>query len=132
MSGRTAADGKSCLNETGFLIVSGRKKIAFFPANPLSRPPPFSPITRRLRNIVALDIDFESKLIYYADSGRRAAIKAVYLNGTGMRVVVGGKYTLETLRFVHLYLIKRDSVLANISCFHNLARSLLYYRKIER
>ena len=90
VSGRTAADGKSCVNETGFLIVGGKKKIRFLSANPFSRPPPFKTINRRLRNVMALDIDFESHIIYFADSTRRAAIKAVYLNGTGMRVVIGG------------------------------------------
>ena len=93
MSGRTAADGKSCVNETGFLIVGGKKKIRFLSANPFSRPPSFKTINRRLRNVMALDIDFESHIIYFADSTRRAAIKAVYLNGTGMRVVIAGMYT---------------------------------------
>ena len=94
VSGRTAADGKSCVNETGFLVVSGKKRIEFLSANPLGRPPPFKPVSRRLRSVAALDFDFESKLIYFADSGRRAAIKAVFLNGTGLRVVVGGMFNL--------------------------------------
>lgn len=107
MSGQTAADGKSCVDPAGFLMVSGNKKIGFFPLNPLSQPPPsFSPITRRVGSVVGLEADFESKVIYFADTrGRRGAIKAVYLNGTGMRVVVGGMLIL-TIRFVYALMSK--------------------------
>ena len=80
------------MNETGLLIVSGSRKIAFLSPNRLSRPPGFVPITRRLRNVLAIDFDFKSKLIYFAEAGRRAGIKAVFLNGTGMRVVIDRMY----------------------------------------
>lgn len=100
VSGQTAADGKSCVDPAGFLMVSGNKKIGFSPLNPLIQPPPpFSPITRRLGNVVGLEADFESELIYFAETrGRKGTIKAVYLNGTGMRVVVGGM-----LKFMMIY-----------------------------
>ena len=89
MSGRTAPDGKSCLNDTSFLVVSGKRKIEFRPASPLTRPPSYSTITRRRSNIAALDIDYESELIYFADANRKD-IKAIFLNGTGMKIVIKG------------------------------------------
>ena len=91
MSNHIAEDGKHCVKGTAFLIVSGSRRIEFLSANPLSRPPPFQPITGSLRNVVALDYDFESKLIYFAVSSRRSAIKATYLNGTGLRLVISGE-----------------------------------------
>ncbi|XP_068751456.1 low-density lipoprotein receptor-related protein 1-like isoform X2 [Montipora capricornis] len=90
VSNHIAEDGKHCVKGTAFLIVSGSRRIEFLSANPLSRPPPFQPITGSLRNVVALDYDFESKLIYFAVSSRRSAIKAIYLNGTGLRIVISG------------------------------------------
>lgn len=81
------------MRETAFLIVSGSRKIEFISASPLGRPVPLRAITGAVRNLVAFDFDFESKLIYFAVSGKRSAIQAIYLNGTGMRVVVGGMYS---------------------------------------
>ena len=85
-----AEDGKNCVKQTAFLIVSGSRKIEFLSASPLSKPPLLQPITRSMRNLVALDYDFESQLIYFAVSSRRSAIKTVYLNGTGLRRVISG------------------------------------------
>ena len=96
------------MNETGLLIVSGSKKIAFLSPNPLSRPPGFMPITRRLRNVLAIDFDFESKLIYFAEAGRRAAIKSVFLNGTGMRVIIDRMYLTNRRQFFVVCTLKAD------------------------
>lgn len=38
--------------------------------------------------MVDLDIDYDSKLIYFADA--KKDIKSVFLNGTGMKVIVSG------------------------------------------
>ena len=89
MSGQTAPDGMSCLNDTSFLVISGKKKIGFSRSSPLSRPPEFSTITRRRSKIMSLDIDYESNLIYFADTNKRE-INSIFLNGTGMRAVVSG------------------------------------------
>ena len=92
MSGRTASDGKSCLNDTSYLIISGRRKIEFKAASPLSRPPSYSTISRRRSNIVAFDFDYDSNLIYFADASRKD-IKALFLNGTGVQVVLKGMWS---------------------------------------
>lgn len=88
MSGLVASDGMSCLNDSSFLVVSGKKKIGFSAISPLRRPPEFSTITRRRSSVVDLDVDYDSKLIYFADA--KKDIKSVFLNGTGMKVVVNG------------------------------------------
>ena len=81
----------ACLNDSSFLVITGKKKIGFLATSPLRRPPAFSTITRRRSNVVALDFDFDGKLIYFADANRRD-IKAIFLNGTGMRVIVSGMF----------------------------------------
>lgn len=53
---------------------------------------PLRAITGAVRNLVAFDYDFEANLIYFAVRSKRSAIKAIYLNGTGVRVLVGGMY----------------------------------------
>ena len=88
VSGLVASDGMSCLNDSSFLVVSGKKKIGFSAISPLRRPPAFSTITRRRSSVVDLDVDYDSKLIYFADA--KKDIKSVFLNGTGLKVVVSG------------------------------------------
>jgi len=88
VSGQLAPDGMSCLNDSSFLIISGKKKIGFSAISPLRRPPAYSTITRRRSSVVDLDIDYDSKLIYFADA--KKDIKSVFLNGTGMKVIVSG------------------------------------------
>lgn len=90
VSGLVASDGMSCLNDSSFLVVSGKKKIGFSAISPLRRPPEFSTITRRRSSVVDLDVDYDSKLIYFADA--KKDIKSVFLNGTGMKVVVHGMF----------------------------------------
>ena len=81
------------MREAAFVIASGSRKIEFISAGPLGTPVHLRTITGAVRNLVAFDFDFESNLIYFAVRSKRSAIKAIYLNGTGMRVVVGGKYS---------------------------------------
>ena len=88
MSGQVAPDGMSCLNDSSFLVISGKKKIGFSAISLLRRPPAFSTITQRRSSVVDLDFDYDSKIVYFADA--KKDIKSVFLNGTGMRVVVGG------------------------------------------
>lgn len=89
VSGRTASDGRSCISDNGTVIVLANGRIDFFPAHPFNKPSPFKPIVRGLRKMRAFDYDFESKLIYFAQA---RTIKSIYLNGTGMRVIIGGMY----------------------------------------
>ena len=93
MSGQVASDGMSCLNDSSFLIITGQKKIGFSAIGPLRRPPAFSTITRRRNNVVALDFDYDAQVIYFADA-KRKDIKAIFLNGTGLRVVVSGMFAI--------------------------------------
>lgn len=89
MSGRTAPDGKSCLNDTSLLIITSKRRFKFRASSRLSRPPSYSTIWRRRINIVAFDYDYNSKLIYFADADGND-IKKVFLNGTGMKVILKG------------------------------------------
>ena len=90
MSGLVASDGMSCLNDSSFLVVSGKKKIGFSAISPLRRPPAFSTITRRRSSVLDFDVNYDSQLIYFSDA--KKYIKAVFLNGTGLRVVVNGMF----------------------------------------
>ena len=99
-SGRTTSDGKSCANDTRFVVIGGGRKISFTAVSPLDRPPPYSAIIRGLRSVTALDIDYEMQRVYFVE-GKRRQIRSMFLNGTGMTSpLVSGELRGLSLRFL--------------------------------
>ena len=83
-SGQLSNDGKHCHESSAFLVYAIQSQLRFLYLDPKKKTAPHPPISGPLAHAaVALDFDYEEKLIFF--TVLKKSIFSVYLNGTGLK-----------------------------------------------